>query len=311
MNRLSLPTIAGLAAMLLCWTMTPLAITYVKEHFSLLFQIWLRYFSSFVFLWVLASRQKDFRKDVAAALRHKGRFLLMTISAALLTLGFQLLYTYCFFLVTPTFGILLYESQVLFALLWGMIFFQSERHLMKQPGIIAGILMAVAGAAAVIIFRSGGITVDVNIGILMALGAAVCWSFLGVVLNKGGSGTTFSPLFVIATVFTLVVIFLGPVLFFTGAPHITEPEGSHWFVLIGSGMLGIAAGQGIYYSLLPKTGIVVIASVQLLVPLLTGIASFLLFAERLTVLQLVGGAVLLSGAQLILKQKAKDSLGQD
>jgi drug/metabolite transporter (DMT)-like permease len=84
-----------------------------------------------------------------------------------------------------------------------------------------------------------------------------------------------------------------------------DPGVFKWSILIGSGLLGIAGGQGIYYYLLPKLGIITAASVQLLVPFITGIFSFLIFGEIITSLQLIGGIILLSGCRIILVQKSK------
>ena len=50
-------------------------------------------------------------------------------------------------------------------------------------------------------------------------------------------------------------------------------------------------------------GIALSSSLALLIPLLVGIASFFLFRERLTWIQLVGGAILLSGCYLVTRAR--------
>jgi drug/metabolite transporter (DMT)-like permease len=230
----------------------------------------------------------------------------MTV-CAVFTILFQLLYTYCFFLIAPAFGILLYQSQVLFSLILGVIFFRSERMLMNQSRTILGMLLAVAGAVVVILFQKGGVELSLSIGILMALGAAISWSFVGVSLRKGLEGA-FSPVFIVTMVFSHIVVYLTPITLLSGDWIIGNPGPVHWFFLVGSGLLGIAGGQGIFYRLLPRLGLVTLASVQLLVPFITGIFSFLLFREEVTLLQVLGGLLLLAGCRIILVQKSK--LGQ-
>ena len=164
--------------------------------------------------------------------------------------------------------------------------------------------MALGGAALVIIFQSQGVSVAYNTGILLALGGALSWSFVGLTVKKW-IANKLTPLFTVTIVFTLVSIFLTPPVLLSG-PHVTGSPGIiKWLVLVGSGLLGIAGGQGLYYYLLPRLGIITASSVQLLVPLFTGIFSFLLFGERLTLLQLAGAIILLGGCRVVLLQKQK------
>ena len=307
MKKLSFSIILALLAMIVFWSITPVAVAFVKNEFSLMFQIWMRYIAAVAFLWTMALFNPETRKELR---KFKTRFFYywkwMTLCAAF-TILFQLLFTYCFFLISPAFGVLLYQSQVLFSLILGVLFFRSERMLMKQFRTILGMLFAVAGAVVVILFQSEGVELSLSIGIFMALGAALAWSFVGVSLRKGLEGE-FSPVFIVTMVFSLIVIYLTPVTLLSGDFITGNPRAVHWFFLFGSGLLGIAGGQGIYYRLLPRLGLVTLASVQLLVPFFTGIFSFLLFREKVTPMQVLGGLILLGGCRIILVQKSK--LGQ-
>ncbi len=307
MKKLSLSIIAALLGMVVFWSITPVAIAFVKDEYSLMFQIWTRYVSAVVLLWAMVLSHSETRKEFRKIRSHFFYYWIRLTICAVFTILFQLLFTYCFFLITPAFGILLYQSQVLFSLILGVLFFRSERLLMKQPLTISGMLLAVGGAVVVILFQSEGVELSLSVGILMALGAALSWSFVGVSLRKGLEGKL-SPVFTVTLVFTLIVLYLTPLTLLAGHPIAGSPRPVHWFFLIGSGFLGIAGGQGIYYRLLPRLGLVTLASVQLLVPFITGVFSFLLFREKITFLQILGGLVLLAGCRIILVQKSK--LGQ-
>ena len=290
--------------MLLFWALTPISIAWIKQDFSLLFQVWLRYVVSAAALWILLMIRDSFRHELERFFQSAGYYFSRLSITALCTISFQLLYTWCFFIIPPGFGILLYQSQVIFSVLLGIIFLRAERELITRMGTIAGIFMALVGGSAVIVFQSHGFSVVFNFGILLALGGALSWSCVGLTLRVWVTDRL-SPFFVVTIVFTMVSIYLTPFVWMQG-PHVSgEPGMIKWGVLVGSGLLGIAGGQALYYFILPRMGFVPASSVQLLVPFLTGIFSFLLFDEQITVLQMAGGLLLLSGCYLVLLQRAK------
>lgn len=297
-----------LFAMIIFWAITPVVIAYVKTDFSLPFQVWTRYLGASIVLWLLVLSKKDLRKNLALIGARSAYFLSRMSITAICTAAFQLFYTNCFFLIEPTFGILLYQSQVLFSLLLGAVFFKSERKLLQSKITVTGIILAVAGALFVILFQSSGISFSLNIGILMALSAAAAWSFVGVT-TRVWLTDHLPPMIIVTIVFSVVTLILT-IPAFAGGPAVQGNPGIFkWAVLIGSGLLGIAGGQGLYYYLLPQLGLITAASVQLLVPFATGILSFIFFGEKITILQIAGGLVLLVGCRIIIAQKAGLSTG--
>jgi DME family drug/metabolite transporter len=304
MNKTKSAILLPVTAMLLFWALTPISIAWIKNDFSLIFQIWVRYVISTTVLWLVLLAGKSLPHNLNIFMKASAYFLRTLSVTAFCTIMFQLLYTWCFFLIPPGFGTLLYQSQVIFSVLLGILFFKTERQLISKPGTVAGIVMALGGASLVIIFQNHGFTTVLNTGILLALGGALCWSLVGLTVKKW-IGDKLTPLFTVTIVFTLVSIFLTPALFFSGPLLTGNPGLIKWSVLIGSGLLGIAGGQGLYYYLLPHLGFITASSVQLLVPFFTGIFSFLLFGERITFLQLTGGLLLLGGCRIVLLQKQK------
>lgn len=293
-----------ITAMVLFWALTPISIAWIKDDFSLIFQVWLRYLCSTAFLWLLLMTKDSLSEDLESFRKEKAYFAIRLSVTAFCTIMFQLLYTWCFFLIPPGFGILLYQSQVIFSVILGIVFLRAERNLIRQPGTLAGLVLALSGACLVIVFQNHGFSVVLNTGILLALGGALSWAFVGLTVKIWIEGKL-TPLFTVTIVFSLVSIFLTPVVFLSG-PHIFGSPGyAKWLVLVGSGLLGIAGGQALFYYLLPHLGIITASSVQLLVPFVTGILSFVLFGESITILQLVGGLLLLGGCRWVLLQKKK------
>ncbi len=299
-NTIGFAAPIAVALMVTFWAITPVTIAYVKTDFSLPFQIWVRYVVSCVSLWALIFARKDLRSSLATS--GLVRLLPPGLLAAACTLSFQLFYTYCFFLLQPAFGILLYQSQAVFSLVLGSLFFRSERRYLRSPRALIGMLFSFAGAAAVIAFARSGLSVSLNVGILMAVLAAVSWSFVGMTYRRWLS-LSLPPLVVGTIVFTFVAIFLTPFALLSFSFPRGMPGADKWAVLAGSGLLGIAGGQGLYYFLLPRIGLIPAALVQLLVPFATAVFSFFLFGELLSAVQIAGGAVLLLGCGLVVSSR--------
>ena len=238
-------TLFPIMAMLLFWALTPISIAWIKNDFSLIFQVWVRYLCSASMLGILLLTKESFATDLKSFQQHKFYFLSRIAVTAACTIMFQLMYTWCFFLIPPGFGTLLYQSQVIFSVFLGMLFFKTERNLIRRPGTFAGLLLAIFGACLVIIFQSHGFTVALNLGILLAIGGAVSWACVGVTVKIWIEGRL-TPLFTVTLVFTLITLLLAPVVLLSG-PHLAGTPGlDKWLVLIGSGLLGIAGGQALY-----------------------------------------------------------------
>ncbi len=304
MNKRRFSDIIPITGMVLFWAITPVTIAWVKADFSLTFQVWLRYLSSSAVLWAVVIINKKFRLKLSIIKQNSGYFLSRMLVIAICTISFQLFYTYCFFLIQPAFGILLYQSQAVFSLLTGAIFITAERKLLKSGTTITAIVMAVTGALAVILFNDKKVGFSMNAGVLMALLAAVSWSFVGLTTRMWLTDHL-PPVLIVTIIFSMVSIILTPLAFLTGEAVIGKPGILKWTVLIGSGLLGIAGGQGLYYYLLPRIGIIIAASVQLLVPFATGILSYFFFGETINLIQIAGGLILLYGCRIIIKNKNK------
>ncbi len=304
MNKRRFSDIVPITGMVLFWAITPVTIAWVKADFSLTFQVWLRYLSSSAVLWAVVIINKKLRLELSIIKQKSGYFLSRMLVIAICTISFQLFYTYCFFLIQPAFGILLYQSQAVFSLLTGAIFITAERKLLKSGTTITAIVMAVSGALAVILFKDEKVGFSMNAGVFMALLAAVSWSFVGLTTRMWLTDHL-PPVLIVTIIFSMVSIILTPFAFLTGEAVIGNPGILKWTVLIGSGLLGIAGGQGLYYYLLPRIGIIIAASVQLLVPFATGILSYFFFGETINLIQITGGLTLLYGCRIIIKNKNK------
>jgi drug/metabolite transporter (DMT)-like permease len=76
-----------------------------------------------------------------------------------------------------------------------------------------------------------------------------------------------------------------------------------WILMVTSGLIGMGVGQTAYYYAIGTLGIALAGSLGLLIPLLTGVLSFIVFGEVLSLWQMLGGVVLVSGSFLLIRSR--------
>jgi drug/metabolite transporter (DMT)-like permease len=99
-----------------------------------------------------------------------------------------------------------------------------------------------------------------------------------------------------------VLFFLTYVIAYRGIPLPSAPA-AVWIFLVLSGLIGLGIGHSLYYRSVGILGLALSSSLALLIPLLVGVASFFLFRERLTWIQLLGGVSLLTGCYLVIRAR--------
>jgi drug/metabolite transporter (DMT)-like permease len=160
---------------------------------------------------------------------------------------------------------------------------------------LAGLAAALAGVALLVHtsleFSATGLAGD-------ALGVVTAMFYAGYMLAvKGLRDRGETTLYLMAVTTTITALFLLPVALASGEPML--PHSAYgWWVLIGLALISHASGQGlIAYALahLP----VAFSSVSLLFqPVMAALFAWVLLAEPLVALQIVGGGVVLVGIYL-------------
>jgi drug/metabolite transporter (DMT)-like permease len=84
-----------------------------------------------------------------------------------------------------------------------------------------------------------------------------------------------------------------------GAEVLALPGGQIALLLL-SAVIGIALGHVFYYTAIARLGVAVSAGVLQLQPFIVAVASLLLFGEKLTAAQWIGGCTAVSGAVMML-----------
>jgi O-acetylserine/cysteine efflux transporter len=286
---------------IVCWSIPPLAIRYLKDSYSALLQTASRYLVSLVVLWAfnLAGRARaTARADLRAITRLWPRLLLV----ALANYAFQVSFTYGFYLLYPGVGTLIHQSSVLFSVTLAAALFADERAMLRTAGFLLGLAAAISGVFLTIVGGPRFGTLEFGLGVMLMLVSAASWALLGALIRKWLGGI--SAAFAVSTILTVVT----PLFFLTlalaeGGVHLPAARPDVWAVLAISGLIGVGLGHSLYYRAMPVLGLAVSSSLSLLIPLLVGVASYLVFGERLTRLQLLGGAVLLGGSYQVIRAR--------
>ncbi|UCF96854.1 MAG: DMT family transporter [Spirochaetaceae bacterium] len=285
----------------LCWAFVPLAIRFVSSYYTVLFQSLFRYATALIVLWsftVVSVGTGRLRSELPQLLALWPKILLI----ALANFGFQFTFTLSIYLLYPGLATLVNQSLILFSVFLAALMFPDERSTLKSALFVVGVVAAIAGVVMTIVGSSSFGTVRFSMGIVVVLVSALFWALLGALIRKWISGV--STTFALSSVFTIVtLLFLAAyVIAYRGFPVPRAPSGV-WLFLAVSGLIGLGIGHSLYYRSVGILGLALSSSLALLIPLLVGMASFFLFRERLTWIQLVGGACLLSGCYLVIRAR--------
>jgi drug/metabolite transporter (DMT)-like permease len=286
---------------ILCWSFVPLAIRYVSSYYSALFQALFRYLAALVVLWsftVVVLGTNRLRTEMPQLLSLWPKILLI----AVINYGFQLTFTLSLYLLYPGLVTLVYQSLILFSVFLAALMFPDERSTLGSALFLVGVVVAIVGVVMTIVGSNSFGTVQFSLGIVVVLASALFWALLGALIRRwlGGVSTSFA----LSSVLTIVAVlfFFTYLVFYRGLPVPSAPTGI-WVFLVLSGLIGLGIGHSLYYRSVGILGLALSSSLALLIPLLVGVASFFLFGERLTWIQLVGGASLLAGCYLVTRAR--------
>ena len=285
----------------LCWSFVPLAVRFLSSYYPALFQALFRYLAALIVLWtftVFTVGPKKLESELPRLLSLWPKILVI----ALANYGFQLTFTLSLYLLYPGLATLVNQSLVLFSVLLAALMFPDERSMLRSALFVIGVGAAVAGVIMTIVGSRNFGTLEFNLGIFVVLASAVFWALLGALIRKwlGSVSTSFA----LSSVFTIVtILFLVTYLVAYGGFPIPQAPPVIWAFLVVSGLIGLGIGHSLYYRAIAALGIALSSSLALLIPLLVGMASFFLFRERLTWVQLVGGSGLLSGCYLVIRAR--------
>jgi len=286
---------------LLCWSFVPLVIRFLSSYYSALFQVLFRYLAALIVLWcftVAALGLKRLGAEMPRLFSLWPKLLLIAVA----NYGFQLTFTLSLYLLYPGLVTLVSQSLVLFSVFLAALMFPDERSTLGSALFLAGVAAAVIGVVMTIVGSASFASVRFSLGIVIVLASALFWALTGAMIRKwlGGLSTSVA----LSSVFTVVAVlfFLTYLIFYRALPVPSAPA-VIWALLVLSGLIGVGVGYYLYFRSVGILGLALSSSLSLLIPLLVGAASFFLFREILTWIQLAGGVILLTGCYLVIRAR--------
>lgn len=197
-----------------------------------------------------------------------------------------------------TFGL---RFQIVFVAIGAYLLFPSERAVLRSYSYIAGLIMVFGGTVGTVLLGHELPAGTTAFGVTLAILSGASFAGYAISVRHYMHGTHPVTAFAAISLYTAMGMVLLMVLLGEDAGGralaLTAPQ---FAMLMLSAVVGIALGHVFYYISIARLGVAVSSGVIQLQPFVVAAASFFFFAERLTPMQWLSGAVAVTGAVLML-----------
>ena len=209
------------------------------------------------------------------------------------------------------------RTSFLFTVAGSLWLLPEERYLLGSLRFWAGGTFCIAGVAA--LFRGSLRQASTSIpGFLILLGSAAIWGFYGISVRKFMRGYPPHCSFAAISLYSAGIV-TALMLLFGRISRLLELAPGGLGLLALSAFLGIALAHVLMYYVLEHLGAIVESGAEMMTPFLTFCGAALIFGERLSALQWMGGFGVIAGCVLMVSaHKARpefavttDALGMD
>ncbi len=276
------------------WIWPVLFIKFLWSYFDNYTQNFYRYLAAVAIL--MPVNLIFFRKQFVSSLKNIRQFIL----PALLVFTFQILWVQGVYLLEPAMAALIGKSSVLFVILLSFLFFSDERKVLSSRNFITGSIMAILGVAGVIIGKSGGQFGIFNHGVIFILLSAFFWALYLMLVKRIVSKTDVIVSVTIIFALALPLFFVASLLFGDISAVCKTPALAN-VILLASGIFCVGVANAFNYKSIKLIGTSISSNFVLITPLFTAVASYFIFGEVLSFLQIISGAVLVAGCILLLR----------
>jgi drug/metabolite transporter (DMT)-like permease len=195
------------------------------------------------------------------------------------------------------------RTSFLFAMLFGFWLVKSERALLKHRRFWWGLLAIAVGMTTLFLsaYHGGSSTMA---GLIIMLGAAVCWGLHGPFVKKFLDDVSMPLGFGLVTLYMMPCALL--ILFTAGEPtaFLALSSGNLWFILFAS-IIPLACGQALLFYAFQRLGPVVVEGGFQSMPFVAAFVAYIWLGEEMSLLQWLAGGGVLIGAVLLLSTKMK------
>lgn len=225
---------------------------------------------------------------------------------SLMNIGGQVCFTWAFYKIDPglvTFGL---RAQIVFVSIGGFFFFASERRVIRTPGYLIGAVLVIVGVLTTVSTGEVKPGDSYVFGVLLALGSGLLFASYALAVRHFMHGMHPVVAFAAISQYTAagmiaLMLILGDRAGLT-ALHL---PGRQFALLLLSAIIGIALGHVFYYASIARLGVAVSSGVIQLQPFVVTAFSAMIFGERLTGRQWLGGIIAVTGAAIMLFMQSR------
>jgi len=229
----------------------------------------------------------------------KRNVLVRLLAPAAINTVMQTFWASSIYYLEPGMMNLLVQFNVIPSTLLGICLFKEERGLLGSKRYWLGVAMCLSGVVMTLVFKQGFRSDATMRGFGLIMGAAVFWALYLVSVRANVRGRSTILTFGVIAVYTAVGCNLIAV-FFGSPSRILSLQPHMHLLVIASALTGIAIAHVCYYRAIARIGVAICAGAYLANPFITALLSRSIYGEHLAALQWVGGAILVSGAALLL-----------
>lgn len=297
-GHLSLRALPTLLIPIVLWAAGPLFIKYFAAYYNAWTQNAFRYTVAAATLLGLAFLRGQLRPGLTRGQWGK----LVLVAAA--NLAMQINFVAVFYFIYPAVASLVGRLNIVFVALLSFLIFHDERRIIKSPRFLCGASLAVAGAVPVILARDPELLAHLNVseadfwmGVTLTVGHAFFVSVYFLTIKHAVRDVPPLVSFTHVSWMTALGLLL-PALAVGGLSDLWRQPPMPLAMMAVSALLCIVISHTCYYAALRQIKTVVSTSMLQLIPVFTCLFSALVYGDRLSPLQLAGGAVVITGAWL-------------
>lgn len=298
MDKHEAKAIAALTLSMLIWSWGNIIIKILSSHYDAITQSFYRYIiaSSFLLTALLVLNKLSFselRKQIPKLIWPS---ILVTLHQISFVMGV--------YRTSAVVAGLIARLNVIFVPALSFLFLVEERRVIKSLSFLLGTSLSLLGVVGVVLGKSSSATAETNQGAFLVAFSMLFWSSYAIRAKRLMNGispltlATLMPLVSCLTIFPLTLIF-GDL-----TEVVRVPLKLNVLLLI-SAVVPIGIGNALYYYSVKHLGASITESSSLLIPLLTGIWSFLVLDEKLASIQMVFGLILIFGCFITLHTRGK------
>jgi len=171
-----------------------------------------------------------------------------------------------------------------------------------SPGILLGIILSLAGAAAIVIFASDSLSFGSWTGNLLMIGAAFCWGW------QSAESTRLLPKYgaihlTVSTMIAGTALMLPISLPWLATQNFRGIPPMAWLGVAYSALLSIGYSYFVWAYALKEIGVSHTAVFNNVTPIVAGLSGWILLGERLSISQLAGVILVLTGVFMVRSRK--------